>query len=196
MGHRHISNEIWAQVRAAWEADPRMSFKEAGEPFDLGKATVHARAHRDGWKKLEQPQAMVQRAHARADAAVVASVSPEAKSTPSVAPSTRELVIAAREEKKDQPTREPTPDQRAEAEAAAIDLRAKLIERHRKEWDIARKRVYEAANGNDFEKAKLGKITAEAIKIIQEGERKAWGIDLGDEKEVKVIIERKGGGAE
>ncbi|RMD61671.1 hypothetical protein D6833_07930 [Candidatus Parcubacteria bacterium] len=78
-------------------------------------------------------------------------------------------------------------------EDVAVDLRARLLERHRKEWDGVRQRVYEALRNDDFEKAKLGKISAESIRIIQDGERKAWGLDVPAEQsgEVRVVVERR-----
>ncbi len=78
-------------------------------------------------------------------------------------------------------------------EEVAVDLRARVLERHRKEWDGVRQRVYEALRKDDFEKAKLGKISAESIRIIQDGERKAWGLDVPAEQsgEVRVVVERR-----
>ena len=75
----------------------------------------------------------------------------------------------------------------------AVDLRAKVLERHRKEWDGVRQRVYEALRSGDFDRAKLGKISAESIRIIQDGERKAWGLDVPAEQsgEVRVVVERR-----
>ena len=83
------------------------------------------------------------------------------------------------------------------AEKTAVELRAKLLESHRKEWMSVRAIVWDAINRRDFERAKLGKITSEAMRIIQEGERKAWGLDL-DEKDkaapgepTRLVIERR-----
>jgi len=62
-----------------------------------------------------------------------------------------------------------------------------VIARHREEWKIPRMLLQESFTSriggtkDAFEKAKLAKITTEAIKIRQDGERKAWGLDdLGD----------------
>mgnify|MGYP006976863138 CR=1 FL=1 len=51
-----------------------------------------------------------------------------------------------------------------------------VIIRHREEWETQRALVTTAIEKNDFDKAKLAKITAETLKIRQEAERKAWGI--------------------
>ena len=76
--------------------------------------------------------------------------------------------------------------------AAAIDAeagkRAGVIDKHRAEWPTARGmvedgcRTHEAAKDLSdkriaFEDLKAAKIVAETLKIIQEGERKAWGLD-------------------
>lgn len=74
-----------------------------------------------------------------------------------------------------------------------------VLKRHRDEWKAPRAMVVESVRMRDsdpfksFERAKLAKITAETLKIVQDGERKAHGIDVGTQpppgKHV-VIIER------
>lgn len=68
------------------------------------------------------------------------------------------------------------PQKKAEALSAAADKKIAVIERHRAEWQAQEKLSREAVEKEDFEMAKLAKITAETLKIRQEGERKAWGI--------------------
>lgn len=68
------------------------------------------------------------------------------------------------------------PQKKAEALSAAADRKIAVIERHRAEWQAQEKLSRDAVEQEDFEKAKLAKITAETLKIRQEGERKAWGI--------------------
>lgn len=69
------------------------------------------------------------------------------------------------------------PEKKAIAMQAAADAKAQVIQRHKAEWDQHQKLIHDAVAEDDFEKAKLAKITAETIKIRQEGERKAWGLD-------------------
>lgn len=81
------------------------------------------------------------------------------------------------------------------SEDAAVGLRAALLERHRSEWQMARQLAYEAVKGRDFDKAKLAKITTETIRNIQDGERKAWGLDITEpaapgSTNTVVVIER------
>lgn len=70
-----------------------------------------------------------------------------------------------------------------------------LLERHRKEWTVARSLSAEAVRtrltnpGQAFDRAKLAKITAETLKLVQEGERKAFGLDK-DVPSGVVVIDR------
>ena len=68
------------------------------------------------------------------------------------------------------------PEKKAAAIASAADEKVAVIIRHREEWETQRELVTTAIEKNDFDKAKLAKITAETLKIRQEAERKAWGI--------------------
>ena len=68
------------------------------------------------------------------------------------------------------------PKKRADAVDRAADAKAAVIFRHKEEWERHQQIINDALTNNDFELAKLAKITAETLKIRQEGERKAWGI--------------------
>ena len=68
------------------------------------------------------------------------------------------------------------PEKKAAAIASAADEKVAVIIRHREEWETQRALVTTAIEKNDFDKAKLAKITAATLKIRQEAERKAWGI--------------------
>lgn len=65
----------------------------------------------------------------------------------------------------------------------AINVRAAVLDRHRKEWSAPRKLAYDAiqkANTDPvaaFERAKLAKITAETLQIVQIGECRAFGLN-------------------
>ena len=78
------------------------------------------------------------------------------------------------------------------AELAAVEARTNIITRHRTEWNAPRQLAYEAVKTRDYNKAKLAKIAAETLKIVQEGERKAWGLDVGSGSgdAITVTIER------
>lgn len=68
------------------------------------------------------------------------------------------------------------PQKKAEALDRAADAKAAVMLRHKAEWERHQALIDEALAAEDFDKAKLAKITAETLKIRQEGERKAWGI--------------------
>lgn len=68
------------------------------------------------------------------------------------------------------------PKKKAEALSRAADAKAAVIARHKAEWAAHQKLIDEALAADDFAKAKLAKITAETIRIRQEGERRAWDI--------------------
>lgn len=79
------------------------------------------------------------------------------------------------------------PKKKAEAVDRAADAKASVIMRHKKEWDDQEALAREAVEKRDFDLAKLAKITAETIKIRQEGERKAWGIREALEDTAKSV---------
>lgn len=68
------------------------------------------------------------------------------------------------------------PKKKAEALSRAADAKAAVMVRHKEEWERHQALIDEALAAGDFDKAKLAKITAETLKIRQEGERRAWGI--------------------
>lgn len=67
---------------------------------------------------------------------------------------------------------------------SAADPKMAVIQRHREEWDKIRNLLDEAVAGKDPETIKLAKTSAEALRIQQESERKAWGITDKVETEV------------
>lgn len=74
-----------------------------------------------------------------------------------------------------------------------MDARAELLTRHRREWGAVRNLAYTAMKSKgDLTDARRAKTAAEAIKTIQDGERKAWGLDSGDDGPVKVVVQRGG----
>lgn len=82
------------------------------------------------------------------------------------------------------------PEKRAAALAAAADAKAAILLRQRADWDRFRTKL-EAAGS--FDELKSCKITAETMRLMHEGECRAWGIaerkleaTLDGGKEVKV----------
>ena len=83
------------------------------------------------------------------------------------------------------------------SELVPTDMEA-LLTRHRKEWAVARGMSAEALQlrtsnpAMAFERAKMAKITAETLKLVQDGERKAHGIDSGDSGAGSVVVIDRG----
>ena len=79
------------------------------------------------------------------------------------------------------------------AAEVAIDMRAQLLDRHRKEWSAIRQLVYRNLRAGEFnDQCKLAKISAETLQIVQSNERKAYGLDKGGDGDtsVTVVIDR------
>ena len=156
---------LWAEIRRRWEHDvDSPSFADAARRaagahgfVAPSKSATHTRAHRDGWQRRGSMTGVVAGAHARADAIVDADGAKKG--------AVQSAVDAQQS--------------REEGEA----LRAAIIARHRKEWGVVRELSGEAMElrATDpvaaFDRAKLGKITAETIALAQIGERRAWGLD-------------------
>lgn len=174
-----LSPKLWIAARAMYESDKDASYPSIAAEFGISTTTVSRRAREERWtKNVENLAEMSERAHHIADnaKAALAAVGPDL-----------------------------TPEKREEAQKAVTietgaEVRAKVLERHRQEWAAPRKIAYEAIQkGNAgqieaaFAQAKLAKITSEILINIQNGERKAWGIDRGEEqgKAVTVVIERE-----
>jgi hypothetical protein len=160
-----------------FESDRQATYQSVADEFGISRTTVDRRAREESWTKAVDTLAkMSERAHHIADhaKAALAEVGPDL-----------------------------TPEARAEVQTAVTvetgaEVRAKILERHRQEWAAPRKIAYDAIKkGNDgniaaaFEQAKLAKITSEVLRNVQDGERKAWGMDRsGEGEKVTVVIER------
>jgi hypothetical protein len=176
-----LTREQWADMRREWEASPTQGLtwltKAAGGHWDITEEPIRRKRAQEGWQKPVNMGAVVRRAHSAADAASAARIA--ASPAPPVPEGDAGDDVGSDSPKNAGPTSaDPRP---ADADGLARDLRTELLERHRKEWNAARAMLYrsmeiaKAATG--FEAAKFSKITSETIKIIQEGEAKAWGLD-------------------
>lgn len=167
-----ITAEQWQAIRTSWEYDPDepgfdVSGQRAGAKLGFkapNRSSIKRRMDDDGkkgnaWERRGTMQGINAAAHRKADGMVDATGEQRECNT-----------VAA---KKYQAARE-------ESE----DLRAEVIARHRQEWRVvaALRNEALAIRNTDaalaFEKAKLAKITSEMTKIQQDGERKAWGLDI------------------
>jgi len=100
----------------------------------------------------------------------------------------------------------------SESEAKAVatfsttvgaEVRSQLLEKHQQEWIGPRALIYNAMKlakqgkvSEGFELAKVAKISAETLTLVQQGELKAFGIKPGEPDDAPlVVIERSGGDA-
>lgn len=81
------------------------------------------------------------------------------------------------------------PKKKAEAIDAAASRAAAVVELHQQEWGDHRSQF--GSVPADFEEGKLAKISAEMLKIRQEGERRAHGLDT-DTAKADVVVKWEG----
>jgi hypothetical protein len=179
-----LTSDQWAEIRAEWEASPKQGIewlsKEHGGPWDITAEALRRKRIRDGlvgqpWTKPVNMGDVVRRARLAADAATADLVEPRRSSIPGI--NAEETVEAALQVG----SQEQKTEVGETADGMAVDVRARLIETHRREWRVARglavKAIQEAAAAKGFDVAKFAKILTEILTNIQAGERKAWGLD-------------------
>lgn len=159
-----------------YETTPGLSIGGVAEKTGISKTTLAGFASRDKWRKGPKclpPMEAEAQAVADRIGQKLEDLGPEA--------SAEQRMAAVEEEVKD----------------VATDMRAQLLDRHRREWAAPRAMSAEAVQmrktkpDEAFNRAKLAKITAETLKIVQDGERKAWGLDVGElPAGAVVVIER------
>ena len=172
---RQISDHRWVAARALYEGTPGMTFPQLAKETKIGTSTLQRKANEDGWVKARDP-AQLAAMSAAAQEVADRFASKVAEYGDEISAEQKAAAVAET------------------VQETAVLERGKVLDRHRREWAAPRKLSYEAVQNRDFERAKLAKITAETLKIIQEGERKAWGLDQsgdGDAKGVTVVIERE-----
>lgn len=170
--HR-IPEERYNAARIIYEAVPGMSYPKLSEQTGISVRSLEERSKKEGWRKnnLLPPANMTDEAQAVADklAGKLVEYGPEV-----------------------------TADQKQEAmvqtaQEFAVAERGKVLDRHRREWGAIRSLLYDTLKRKEYgDHAKLAKISAETLQIIQANERKAWG--LKDEEQgsgnVTVVIDR------
>lgn len=156
-----IPPERIAAARALYEAHPKKTLADIAEETGISLPTIKRYSSREGWNKSRVSD-----------------------------------VERLQESYKAKLPVDPTADDRQAAQDAvvaemAITERKRLLDRHRKEWELPRRLAYQAVQTNNFDTAKLAKISSETLRNIQDMERKAWGIDKNEgEPSVTVVIER------
>lgn len=166
-------------ARAMYEGTPGMTMRLLAEQTGIGMSTLQRKANEEGWKKnyaalkVGEMTEAAQRAadqfkHKMADFGPEVSAEQEAQAVQEV------------------------------IHEVAVDARAQMLDRHRVEWAAPRAMSAEAVRMRDsdpdkaFARAKMAKITAETLKIVQDGERKAWGLDVGELPAGSVVVIERG----
>lgn len=164
-----MNDDAWKALRIAWESDPDMSPARLGRENGISENTITSRMRREGWVRMNPNLSGL------SSAALTEYQKRKAKLK---LPYTEDDLNALADE--------------IAAEFAA-KARADLQERHQKEWDAPRALAYQAMREKNFELAKIAKISTESLTNIQNGERKAWGLDKGNgnETNIRVVIERE-----
>lgn len=72
------------------------------------------------------------------------------------------------------------PQKRAEALGRAADAKAEKIREQREVWEGLNRDIRKAMQQDNFERLKCLKIGSEALRNVQECERRAWGIVEAD----------------
>jgi hypothetical protein len=193
----------WAIARARWEGEPRCSYADLSDFLGISKQAIGKRALKDGWTKKVNMTLIAERAHAVADQNIAREAAQASErpglvdDQPIPGASTSPSALAGDVVPQAIPhSKHATPEMLAQAvEDVAVDARAQILKRHRTEWVAPRNQIYKALKSGDTEQAKLAKLAAETLKLIQDGERKAWGLESGetDNGQVKIIIERQEG---
>lgn len=183
MARQPITSEQWAEARALWQADPKISYSDIGETLGVSKQAVAKRAKAENWIKTGTNEKIAEKAQQAADRRMVNADLPLA--TNAVSGSNRAAEVddsslksagAVHVEAEAVDTSNMSLEQRAEA--IAIAKRAQILERHRNEANALRNNLYTSIQKKDFELGKCAKINAEAMQIIHNIERKAWGLDV------------------
>lgn len=174
------TKEDWLAAKMRWESDPTVNESDVARELGVTRAAVNARKKREKWERVSDQGDLARRAHDRADREAAQRL---------VATERAKAVLADGEAAKAKQAEELA----GQTVELAVNMRATILGRHREELEGSRKIVYEAIQKKNFDMAKLGKITAETLVIVQNAERKAWGLDVEekDTGKVKVIIERK-----
>lgn len=167
--------ERMAAARALWEGSPNVSVDAVASECGIPVFWARRWKREQGWQKAGGAE-MTERAHQLADTyaeKAVENAPPEPEAAAEVA---RQIAAEV-------------------AVDHAIDVRAQLLARQRQEWQAARRLAYEAIRDGQqgritiaFERAKLAKIMAETLTLIQAGECRAHGITTKDADNTQTIV--------
>ncbi|MBP8197362.1 MAG: hypothetical protein KAX64_02260 [Chromatiaceae bacterium] len=175
-----LTADQWAAIRMEWEGEPLATYTGLGEKFGVDKSEISRRAKRESWVKRGQLASINESAQRKADLLTDAHGCSTQREL-----NTGDLAT------------------RTESE----DLRAAVTARHRTEWgeleafrQAALEAMQDARQNGDRETWSIAKLAADtakanlsALEIKQQGERRAWGLDMHGEEDI-VIANPRGAG--
>lgn len=167
-----LTQEQWAEARVEWEDNPTMTLNYISQKYDIHRSEVTRRAQKESWTKTRQIEAINEAAHRIADA----QGNP---TNPNITQHTPKALSI----------------ERTATRIESVTARAEVLDRHRKEWldvevmrKVALKAMKTAHDAKEYDAWKVAKMAAETaranlqvLEIKQNGERKAWGLDLHTE---------------
>ncbi|MDF0605392.1 hypothetical protein HZU77_006975 [Neisseriaceae bacterium TC5R-5] len=145
-----LSADDWQRIRETWEIDPRLGYTWLIEEMHLSVSPVaiFKRAKKEGRQKQQSTELKKVVEQAHFLADLKAGQLSDYGGTPDT--------------------------------TTAADLRSDVLEQHRTEWQRHRNQYPPLEIGDEkagFLRARIAKLAAEVIRLRQEGERKAWGLD-------------------
>ncbi|MCW3480030.1 hypothetical protein OL229_10765 [Neisseriaceae bacterium JH1-16] len=188
-----LTHQQWCEIRVLWEASPRQGIAwltvKHGGPFEISEEAIRKRRLRDDWRKPDNLAVLASKAYLLADLELTPQPRmPEAGSETAHGPHSATYELGF-----DQPKKEALGDLKELGTLPGhlvVDGDAELLKRHRGEWGAVRALAYEAIQKRDFETAKLAKISSEILRNVQDGERKAYGLDTPGEGGRTIVIDR------
>lgn len=174
----NLETEQRAAARAVYESTPECTFLHVAQQLSLPVETVRGWA--DEAKMGGSPWRMLHKWEAERRTGGKAETVADIRETHAEAHAEARAVV--------------------EAQEASVEVQvgpnAELLKKHRGEWVGPRALVYQAMKlgqkGNvegALAMAKLGKMAAEALTLVQAGERQAHGVKAGEDG-TTVIVER------
>ena len=156
-----------------YEADDKQSYASIAKFLGISKTRVCEVAKKQGWKKANS-DAIVKAAIARANYRELPNV------TQAVALE-KAVGFAVEDDAGVHPV---------QTLEVSIEIKSKVLEKHRKETDAVRQLAYIALKEKDYEKARIARITMATLKDAQACDRVSYGLNT-DEGNQEIVIVRE-----
>jgi hypothetical protein len=185
-----LTPEQWQAIRVAWEYDAdeptyELAAARAASKYQFKaprKQTVHERSKKDAWQRKGSLQGATVAAQRRADSMAKDPGPPQPGGMSDPVSSPADAVGASRAET---PAANASPViQALAAREDAVEKRAQVLDRHRRDWTnvaIVRNEALSIRITDPVrcsERLRQAKLAAEITAIQHAGERKAWGMEV------------------